>query len=122
MTDLSTQELAQLRTAAENYLSDTCTIRKVTRSDDGQGGFTETWSDRASGVACRLASVRSQRSERPEGEQLAAYSRWVLTIPHDQAIEESDRVVHDGETYEVAHLEDTHSNRTAKRVWLRRLD
>lgn len=122
MASLSTQELAKLRAAAEDYLPDTCTIQTVTRTSDGMGGWSESWANTYTSVACRLAPVRSSQGQRMEGEQLAAVSRWVLTLHHDQVIGEQDRVVHGGETYEVAHMEDTHSNRTAKRVYLRRLD
>jgi hypothetical protein len=119
---LSTAELARLRADAEDYLPDTCTIQTVSRASDGLGGWTETWSNTYTGVACRLAPVQTAQGEIVEGEQVSALTRWILTVAHDQALDETMRVVHGGETYEVAHLEDTHSNRTAKRVYLRRLD
>ena len=119
---LSTQELTQLRADAADYFPDTCTIQTVTRAEDDTGGYSESWANTYTGVACRMAPIRSDQPERVEGDQVQALSRWILTVAHDQAMDETMRVVHDGETYEVAHLEDTHSNRTAKRAYLRRQD
>ena len=53
---------------------------------------------------------------------MQALTRWVLTVAYNQTIDESMRVVHDSQTFEVDRMEDTHSNRTAKRIYLRRLD
>lgn len=120
--NLSTSELAQLRADAEDYLPDTCTLQTVTRTADSIGGWSESWADTYTGVACRIAPQRMSRAEALLGGQLAAVTGWILTLHHDQAIDETMRVVHGGETYEVVQLEDTHSNRTAKRVQLRRVD
>ena len=118
---LSTLEIAQLRADQADYWPDTCTIQTSTRTADGQGGYTITWANTYTSVACRLAPER-QQGEMMAGEQLAAVTAWVLTVAHNQTIDETMRVVHDSETYEIASLEDTHSNRTAKRAHLRRLD
>jgi len=120
--NLTTLELAQLRADQLDYWPDTCTIQTVTQTRDTQGGWTETWANTYTSVACRVAPMLSQQQEEIQGEQVQALSRWVLTVAHNQALSEAMRVVHDSETYEVDHLEDTHSNRTAKRAYLRRLD
>jgi len=119
---LSTQEIAQLRAEQSAYLPDTCTLQVLTRTDDEQGGWTESYANTHTGVACRLAPMTTSQVELVEGAQVQAASRWVLTVAHNQAIDETMRVVHGGEAYEIEHLEDTHSNRTAKRAYLRRLD
>jgi len=120
--NLSALELAQLRVDAQDYLPDTCTIQTATTARTTIAGYTETFANTYTSVACRLAPLRTDTGEQLEGDQLAAMTRWILTVAHDQAVAEGNRVVHDSETYEVAHCEDTHSNRTAKRVYLRRLD
>jgi len=120
--NLSTGELDQLRNDAESYLPDTCTIQTVARTSDGMGGWTEAWSNTYTSVACRLAPEQTAQAEGVSGDQITAITHWVLTIHHDQVIAETTRVIHASETYEVARLDDTHSNRTAKRVHLVRLD
>ncbi len=119
---LSTLEINQLRADAEDYLPDTCTIQTITRTRSTDGGWTEAWANTYTSVACRVAPMLASQDERIEGEQMTAVTRWVLTLHHDQTVDETMRVVHDSETFEIAHMEDTHSNRTAKRVYLRRLD
>ena len=119
---LSTQEVAQLRADQADFYPDTCTLQVVTRTGDSQGGWTETWANTYTSVSCRLSPMTTSQVELVEGAQVQAASRWVLTVAHNQAIDETMRVVHSGETYEIEHLEDTHSNRTAKRAYLGRLD
>ena len=119
---LSTLEIAQLRADQSDYRPDTCTIQTETRTSDGQGGWTSTWANTYTSVACRLAPVQLGQGELMEGDQIAALSAWVLSVAHNQTVDETMQVVHDGETYQVTRLEDTHSNRTAKRCYLRRLD
>lgn len=119
---LSALELSQLRGDAADYFPDDCTIQTVANTPDLMGGWTEGWTSTYTSVSCRLAPARATRDERLRGEQMSAYSQWVLTIAHNQTIDETMRVVHDDETYEVLRLEDTHSSRTAKRAYLVRLD
>lgn len=119
---LSTLEIAQLRSDAGAYLPDTCTIQTPTNTMDAIGGWSTSWANTYTNVACRLAPVVAQKTEALIGSELAAITSWVLTIAYNQAIDETMRVVHDSETFEVAQMQDTHSNRTAKRVYLRRMD
>ena len=119
---LSTLEIAQLRGDQDDYFPDTCTLQTVAKTSDDQGGWTEEWTNAYTSVACRLAPIRASLVETLEGDQISAASRWILSVAHNQTIAEDMRVVHDSETYEIEHLEDTHSNRTARRAYLMRLD
>ena len=120
--NLSTLEIAQLRGDQDDYFPDTATLQTVARTSDDQGGLTEVWSNTYTSVSCRLAPIRASLVETPEGDQISAASRWILSVAYSQVIAEDMRVVHDSETYEIEHLEDTHSNRTARRAYLMRLD
>lgn len=119
---LSALELTQLRADQGAYFPDTCTFQALTRTSDGQGGWTESWGDTATGVACRLAPAILTGGEQMHGGQVASLSGWVLHVAHNQAVSAEWRVVHEGTTYEVAQLEAGHSNRTARQVYLRRLE
>ena len=119
---LSTAELAQLRADAEDHLPDTCTIQSRSSGRTTDGGVTFAYTNRGAAIECRLAGLTTQQGEALEGGKLTSLTRWVLTLHHDQTIVETDRVIHDGGTFEVTHLEDTHSNRTARRVYLRKAD
>ncbi len=119
---LSTLEIAQLRADQSDYFPDTATLQTAAATTDGMGGFTLVWSNTYTNVACRLSPLVSARSEEVEGDQVTAFSRWVLSVAHNQTINEEMRVVHDSQTFEIESLEDTHSNRTAIRAYLRKVD
>lgn len=119
---LSTLELAQLRSDQSAYLPDTCTLQTKTEVSDEQGGFTVTWANTHTSVACRVAAVQSGSGELIIGDQLGALSMWQLTVAHDQALDVEMRCVHviqpvaNSVTYEIVSLHGTHSNRGAKRA------
>ena len=119
---LSTLELSQLRADAEVYLPDTCTLQTVTRTVDSVGGWADTWADTYTSVACRLSPMVFNQPEKINAAQMSSTTRWVLSVAHDQALNATMRCVHDSATYEIEHVEDTHSNRTARRAYLRRVD
>ena len=115
---ISDSDLAYIRSQAAKLLPDTCTIQRVTRPSDGAGGYTETWTDYATHVPCRLAVDRTQPREELQVGQVAPAQRYWLTLQYDQAIAITDRVVKDGQTFEVIGIDDAKSYSTAKRVQL----
>lgn len=119
--NLSSNELTQLRADQADYFPDTCTLQTVSLASDGMGGQTPTWSNTHTSVACRVYYEQGG-SEEMQGGQPASESQWVLTVAHNQTLTEKMRCVHDSETYEIVRLADTHSNRTAKRAYMVRLD
>jgi len=118
---LSALELSQLRADAGDYMPDTCVIYGRTITIDSMGGQSEDWTAAAT-VACRLAPLMMNIGEVINAAQLVSPTHWVLTVAHDQAIDATQRVTKGGDTYQVERVEDQHSNRTARRVYLRRLD
>lgn len=118
---LESQELEDLRTEAELALPDTCTIQTATETNT-KGSVAVTFANTYTGVACRLAWANRAVAERQIGEKLAAISEMVLTVPFDQTVSPSNRVIHGGVTYEVvAVANDMGSWRTVRRVYLKRL-
>lgn len=122
MTGLSALELSQLRNDQTDYWPDTATIQTVTRTRDDQAGWTEAWANTYTSVPCRLSPETASQAERQAAGQIQAVTNWVFTVAHNQAIDETMRVVHDSQTYEVVRVEDTHSHRTARRAHLVRVD
>lgn len=118
---LSTLELAQLRADALDYLPDSCVIQSRTVTTTAIGGQSESWSDAAT-VQCRLAPLVLNIGEVINAAAITSPTAWVLTIVYNQAIDATGRVVIGGDTYQVERVEDDHSNRTARRVYLRRLN
>ncbi len=88
---LSTADLTSMRAQIALSLPETCSISRNTPASDGMGGWSESWANLATGVACRLSPAGSTT----EGElaaRLAAESGWVITLPTGQDVTTKDRL------------------------------
>jgi hypothetical protein len=111
-----------MRTQAARALDTTCTLQTATRTSDGLGGFTISWSTAASNVACRLSPLTMKALAGSQGEQFTVVSAWVLHLGHGQAVTAGQRAVVGGDTYEVLNVEDDQSERASRRAYLRRIE
>jgi len=116
---LSTLELAQLRSDADDYLPDVCIIWTIARVPDDYGGWTEEPEDTYPDVACRLAALASSRPEGMDGAELGSFTRWLLAVPYNQAIDATMRVEHSDVTYEIEAVDDLQSHRASRHAYLR---
>lgn len=121
MTALSTKELTDMRTLADDFFPDTCTIQTNTETTGALGGVAHSWANTYTDVACRL-DPQNFGSEGVNDAALEGKSMFVLNIPYDQAISIEDRVIHSSKTCEVASVWDTHSYSTIRRAVLVRVD
>jgi len=119
---LSALELSQIRSDADDYLPDTCTLQTVARTADAYGGWSEVWANTHTSVDCRLAIMPMSRPEMIDGAELSSTTRWLLAVPYNQAITAEMRCVHDGVTYEIEAVEDQQSHRPSRHAYLRRAD
>jgi hypothetical protein len=117
-------ELAQIRADFEAQILDqTCTIQTLTRTADGVGGFTESWANTYSSVACRLGTNMQASALGLVGDREVYPDAYTLNVANDQTIAEGNRVVAGGITYEVTHVKDTSVQWVFLRAaQLRRLD
>lgn len=99
MPNLTADELAEMRDAIEDLLPDTCDILSVTRTSNGEGGFTETWGTVSASVACRLDAISG--TDHLSAGAIQPFTRWMLTVPYDTVINNTYRVSHGGYTYNV---------------------
>lgn len=98
---LTAGELELARADMAATLPDTCVVTRVTTVQNDSGGWTETTVD-ADPIACRLGPVAGR--ERVLGGRLVEESDAVLTFEYDADIQGSDRITHDGTTYEVVDV------------------
>jgi hypothetical protein len=96
---LPADELAQLRTDLETTLPDTCAILSLTRTSDGQGGWSEAWGTATASVACRLDFIGG--GEAVMSGALLPFTRAIVTLPQATVITAQNRIVHGGNTYTV---------------------
>lgn len=86
-------------------LDSLCTIQRRVRVVNGIGGFTETYTNRATGVHCAV-NVHKQGIEGETGGQLGGETAYVIHLPPGQTVTVSDLiVVVGGDTHEVTDIE-----------------
>ncbi len=117
MTELTAQELTDMRIVADDFFPDTCTIQTPTTSTGAMGGIANSFANTYTGVICRIDPM-GPGDERLQSEALEGRSGWWLNIPYDQAVAIENRVVHDGATYEIRSVVGTQSYRTIRRAAL----
>jgi len=103
----SDDEITRLRADLESaVLPDTANILTVTRTSDGQGGFTESWGTATTNVACKV----SQFTQTSGGEVLAGgairpYTFWQFTFPHGTQLTAANRIEVGTITYSVSAVD-----------------
>jgi hypothetical protein len=110
---LSAHDLQYMRQIAVDLLPDTCTIQARTETADASGGVVISWTTTYTDVECRLDQVRG-------GPIVAA--NWMVSLPWDQPITLSDRIMTDVLTLEPVELNTGRSWKAASRVWCRKAD
>jgi len=122
MTALTAKELTDMRTIADDFFPDTCTIQTATTSTGAMGGFSNSFANTYTNVACRLDPAGNTGSETLNSLALEGESGWILNIPYDQAIAIGNRIIHSSKTYEVKRVMDTNSYSTIRRAVLVRVN
>ena len=112
-------DLTYIRTEVRKALPDKVSIQRRTWTGDGQGGFTEGWSNVYQDIAARFTSTGG--SESVAENRREAQMDFTLTLGYDQSIEATDRVVHTSGTYEVQTVDTGKSWSTSKRCQVRLL-
>jgi hypothetical protein len=93
--------VAAQRQRAELSLTDLCDIWEYTAISDLEGGQTDTWSETQSDIPCRVAPGGLSPREQIVAQKLRAERVYTVTLPAETAIDERDRIVWRGDTYEV---------------------
>jgi hypothetical protein len=118
---LTGNDLESMRDAIAQLLPARCDILTVTRTSDGQGGQVDTWGTATANVACRLdyaGGKPGQSMERVFGNALQAYTGWILSLPHDTTVTETNRIQIGGVVYNVTMVDTGKSWNAVKRCSL----
>lgn len=120
---LTSSELSDIRADIDSLMPDTCTIQQVSTSQDEVGQAVRSYSSRATDVKCRLDQLSGPAEEYGIfGALLHEDIRWILTLPHNQTVDPSDRVVIDSETYEIVSVDSNKSWKASTRCFLREIN
>jgi SPP1 family predicted phage head-tail adaptor len=118
-TLLQGMELTYMRTAAKTAMPDTVDIQRQSQEADGQGGYTTSWANVYQRVPARLNAKAA--SESVAADRLDTQQTFTLTVPYDQTIDATDRVVHSSGTYDVQSVDTGKSWTVSKRCQMRQL-
>lgn len=93
-----------LRSLSNQFLPDTCSIQRYTETVTGDG-TSQSWSDLATGVACRVSPLAAGASENLGADaSLQAVAQWTVWVPAGQDVTVRDRVLYGSRTFEVARV------------------
>ena len=116
---LQSNDLTYARAESQKAMPDSITIQRKTLVSDKQGGFTEDWASVYQNVPGRV-SVTGSSESMAAGRQDVQIDA-TLTIAYDQSVEQSDRVLHGDETYEISSVDSGKTWALARRCQMRRV-
>lgn len=111
---ISPADLAGLRTTLGESLPQTVVVSRSTASSDGMGGQDEVWAA-AGTVAARISPAGDGMDDLVGGEAVNV-APWVVTLPVGTSITDRDRIIYDGQTFEVVGTDAPRSWATCIRV------
>lgn len=117
---LGTAEISLMRGTIDSALPGTAVVHTATKTADEMGGFT--WAYAASGTVIARLSPNGAADEPVVGDRVARVAPYVLTLPAETTIDEDDRVVYDGVTYEVVDVRDRTPWELSRRVLVEEVD
>ena len=118
---LSAELEAALRAEQEAAMPDTCVVSRPTETIDELGGLSQSYATVAT-VACRVAAGPFRDVEFVRNEQVRGITDWIVTLPAGTDAENSDRIVHGGDAYEVVSVLSGGSYETARRLGCVKVD
>ncbi|MEL7626979.1 MAG: phage head closure protein [Anaerolineaceae bacterium] len=111
---LSAVQLAELQAVQAMNLPEIAQIRALTKTDDGQGGYSEEFVTRAT-VNARIGEPKGDK-EREVAGKYDVGKTLVITFPVDTELEPDDQIQINGVNYRVHWTNKNKSNMTALRV------
>ncbi len=112
---LTSRELADLRSDILDLLPDTCRIERMTFTNT-TGNAEESWGTAVASMACRFDPDTSRKETETVAEQEAHLIRYIVTLPYNANVQDGDRLVFAGNTYEMLQIHDVHSSNATKRL------
>lgn len=93
-----------LRALSNQFLPDLCSIQRYVETSTGDG-TTQTWSDLATGVDCRVSPLASGAGEALGADaSLQAVAQWTIWLQAGQDVTVKDRIVYGTRVFEVARV------------------
>ncbi len=120
----STRDIARARVrfSRADLFPDRATIQRPVVVADGGGGSDTTYPTLAADVPCRLAPIGGGEDDGGSaGERISADATAVVTFAAGRDVAESDRIVIDGQTFDVQLVRRRGQLEITRRVEVREL-
>lgn len=124
MHGLSSAELASMRYDIEALMPDYCYILELTRTPDGQGGWSEAWGTASANIKCRIDAINpsARNNEIVQGGALQPFHTYILSLPFGTAITTENRVEVNEQLYSVTAVDNGKSWSAVVRAVLELID
>lgn len=97
---LTNAELAQIRADIATLFPEMCTILSLTKTSDGEGGWTDSWGTATANVPCRI-DFGSPSKEQMANNELKPFMQGIVSMAYDVVVTEQNRILLNGTTYNV---------------------
>lgn len=113
---LTAAQIASMRSTMNAALPDTATVQRKQTVSDGGGGQTASWVTVAT-TACRFSPVGGgEGGTSTTGGRVAEETTHVVTVPANQDVTETDRLIVNARTFEVTSVRQRGAWELSRRV------
>lgn len=117
---LTSAELAQIRADIATLFPEMCTILSLTKTSDGEGGWTDSWGTATANVPCRI-DFGSPSKEQMANNELKPFMQGIVSMAYDVVVTEQNRILLNGTTYSVTGVNSGQSWIGSKQVTVQRV-
>lgn len=90
---IALREIEAMRLVQEDFMPDTCVVKRPLMTINEAGSSTITWTDVYTDLPCEVApKVLRQIIEHVGGGQVQSAVRWNVTMPYGTVIQLDDRI------------------------------
>jgi head-tail adaptor len=100
---ISAAELTAMRADLTSSMPSTVNISRVTLTSDGMGGQSEAWA--TVGTVVARVSPNGAGLDDIAGGEVINQTPWVVTVPVGTQVNERDRIIFSGQTFEVVRTD-----------------
>lgn len=103
-----------MQAVQNSNLPETAYVQQLTKTPDGEGGYTEAWTTTATTNA-RIGEPKGEL-EREIAGKIAVGKVFVITLPVGTVVSDTDQIQISGQNYKIHWLNQGKSHITAVRV------
>jgi len=111
---LSDEQLAAMKAVQDSNLPETAYIQSLTKTSDGEGGFTEAWTTITTTTA-RIGEPKGEL-EREIAGKIGVGMVYVITLPSETVLDLANQIQISSVNYKVHWTNKNKSHKTALRA------